>query len=66
MYEISEIEIERMKMKALRWNLEALVNQYLKTDVWKVGNPNFRGGYNAGAIDVAEQVNELLKNKSLK
>lgn len=59
MSEVNETE-------TLRWHLKVLVDEYLKTNGWKCENHNFGRGYNSGAIDVAEQVNELLENKNLK
>lgn len=50
----------------LRWHLKILVDGYLKTDGWKRGDHSYGRGYNNGAIDVAERLNELLENKYLK
>ena len=52
--------------ETLRYHLKVLIDEYLKSDGWKSGISDFGRGYMKGAIDVAEQVNELLENKNLK
>ena len=52
--------------ETLRWHLKILADEYLKTDDWKPNETDFGRGYISGAIDVAEQINEFLKNKNLK
>ena len=52
--------------ETLRWHLKVLMDEYLKTDGWKLSETDFGRGYIHGAIDVSEQVNELIENKNLK